>query len=121
MNALFPGLHWVVPEKLRDHTSWPKVDFATFDISAHRDVKYEGAKGTIRFEKGLGVRGKFNKFLFFFFDLFIAMNVPGEMFKFLDIKLIGNDSFEATLEFGVKLSTQPNCTVWYGRGVFVSL
>jgi len=49
------------------------------------------------------------------------MNVPGEMFKFLDIKLIGNDSFEATLEFGVKLSTQPNCTVWYGRGVSVSL
>lgn len=63
MNALFPGLHWVVPEKLRDHTSWPKVDFATFDISAHRDVKYEGAKGTIRFEKGLGVRGKFDRFL----------------------------------------------------------
>ena len=73
------------------------------------------------------MRGKFNRFLLivlffsFFIYLFIAMNVPGEMFKFLDIKLIGNDSFEATLEFGVKLSTQPNCTVWYGRGVSVSL
>lgn len=30
----------------------PKVDYSTFDISAHRDVKYVAAKGTIRFEKG---------------------------------------------------------------------
>ena len=71
------------------------------------------------------MRGKFNRFLlivlFFVLICYIAMNVPGEMLKFLDIKLIGNDSFEATLEFGVKLSTQPNCTVWYGRGVSVSL
>ena len=80
MNALFPGLHWVVPEKLRDHTSWPKVDFATFDISAHRDVKYEGAKGTIRFEKGRKGWGE-NSIdfcwlcCFFFFNLFICLYI----------------------------------------------
>lgn len=62
------------------------VDYATFDISAHRDVKYIGAKGTIRFEKG-------------------------EMFKFLEIKLIENESFEATLEFGVKLASPWNAVL----------
>lgn len=29
-----------------------QVDYHTFDISAVRDVKYVGAKGTIRFERG---------------------------------------------------------------------
>lgn len=71
------------------------VDYATFDISAHRDVKYIGAKGTIRFEKG-------------------------EMFKFLEIKLIENESFEApTSQFRClpSPSSAGNAGVWRQAGL----
>ncbi|CAE7437512.1 pgp-1 [Symbiodinium natans] len=54
------------------------VDYETFDISAVSGVKYVGRKGTIAFE-------------------------PGEMSVTVEINLIENDSFEATLEFGVRL------------------
>ena len=45
------SIQWELTERVACSFSF-QVDYATFDISAHRDVKYIGAKGTIRFEKG---------------------------------------------------------------------
>lgn len=62
------------------------VDYETFDISAVSGVKYVGRKGTIAFE-------------------------PGQMSVVIDIKLVENDAFEATLEFGVRLLRPRNAVL----------
>jgi len=62
------------------------VDYETFDISAVSGVKYVGRKGTIAFE-------------------------PGQMSVVIEIKLVENDAFEATLEFGVRLLRPRNAVL----------
>mmetsp|Transcript_57538 Transcript_57538/g.134777 ORF Transcript_57538/g.134777 Transcript_57538/m.134777 type:complete len:975 (-) Transcript_57538:79-3003(-) len=62
------------------------VDYETFNISAVSGVKFVGKKGSLTFGQG-------------------------QMAVTLEIKLIENDAFEATLEFGVRLMRPRNCVL----------